>query len=181
MAGSRYQDKPIYFSDVVVHRDSSFQCLADLRGASWAYNEPGSHSGYGVVRYALALQKESLGFFGRVIQSGAHQSSLAMILNREVDGSAIDSTVLEMELVNHPEIAGQLRMIDTFGPSPIPPWVISKEVSVEMRGALVDLFTQMDTDARGKIILEQARMTRFTPVNDYDYDPIRSMARIAFG
>src|ERR1035437_3601713 len=73
MQGERYQNRPIYFSDVVVHSDSPFQALEDLRGAAWAYNEPNSHSGYNIVRYALAMRNETSGFFSRVIESGAHQ------------------------------------------------------------------------------------------------------------
>lgn len=180
MTGSRYQNRPIYFSDVVVHRYSSYLRLADLQGASWAYNEPCSHSGYGIVRYALALKGKTLNFFGRVIESGSHQTSLAMIMKKEVDGSAIDSTVLELELVNHPEFASQIRIIDTFGPSPIPPWVVSRRTSVEMRTALRDALTQMGTDPVGKEILQKAGIARFEPVEDCDYGPIRDMTRIAF-
>ncbi len=42
----RYGGRPIYFSDVIVPRDSPAKAWGDLRGASWAYNEPDSHSGY---------------------------------------------------------------------------------------------------------------------------------------
>ncbi len=180
MAGSRYQSRPIYFSDVVVRRDSPFRSLADLRGASWAYNEPGSQSGYGVVLYSLALQGKTLSYFGRVIASGAHQTSLQMILHQEVDSSAIDSTVLEMEIAGDPAIASQIRIIDTFGPSPIPPWVVSTGMPETARQALLDLLIHMETDAQGQTILRRAMMTRFVPVNDHDYDLIREMARIAF-
>jgi phosphonate transport system substrate-binding protein len=180
MAGSRYQNRPIYFSDVVVHQQSAFHTLADLQGASWAYNEPGSHSGYGVVRYALAKQDKTLRFFGRVIESGAHQNSLAMILGKEVDGSAIDSTVLELELANHPEIGSQIRIIDTFGPSPIPPWVVPVHMPSEIRKALLELLTQLDADPLGQTILKKFGMARFTRVKDQDYDPIREMVQIAF-
>ena len=51
MRGERYGGRPVYFSDVVVHRDSAIASFADLRGASWAYNEPRSHSGHNVVRH----------------------------------------------------------------------------------------------------------------------------------
>ncbi len=68
MHGDRYQNRPIYFSDVVVNCNSSFENLEDLRGASWAYNEPGSQSGYNVTRYTLAVRGETSGFFGRVIE-----------------------------------------------------------------------------------------------------------------
>src|SRR4051812_30608085 len=39
LAGPRSGGRPIYFSDVIVHRDSPFQAFADLRGASWSFNE----------------------------------------------------------------------------------------------------------------------------------------------
>jgi len=181
MAGSRYQGKPIYFSDVVVHQDSPYRSLADLHGAVWAYNEPGSQSGYGVVRYTLAARGETLSFFGRVIESGAHETSLQMILRREVDASAIDSTVLEQELLDNPSIGEQIRTIDTFGPSPIPPWVVTERVTREMRQALREAFTQMDSQSDGQAILTKARISRFTAVDDRDYNPIREMARIGFG
>jgi phosphonate transport system substrate-binding protein len=176
MQGERYQNRPIYFSDVVVHRKSSFEKLEDLRGASWAYNEPGSHSGYNLTRYTLAMQGETSGFFGRVVESGAHQTSLQMILNGEVDGSAIDSTVLELELLKDPSLQSQIRIIDTFGPSPIPPWVISKKVPLKLRRKLRGLFFQMDQDPDGRTRLARARMIRFTHMNDADYEPIREMA-----
>src|SRR5258708_4278417 len=57
--GARYRGRPICFSDVIVRRDSHFHTFADLRGARWAYNEPNSHSGHGVVRYHLAQMGET--------------------------------------------------------------------------------------------------------------------------
>src|SRR5262245_45116585 len=50
-AAPRYGGRPCYFSDVVVRGDSPFRRFADLRGRTLAYNEPGSHSGYNVVRW----------------------------------------------------------------------------------------------------------------------------------
>ena len=94
-AGARYQARPVYFSDVVVRRESVFESFVDLRGASWAYNEPRSHSGFNVVRAYLAEIGELEGFFGSVIESGAHTNSIELILSGVIDGAAIDSTVLE--------------------------------------------------------------------------------------
>ncbi len=181
MRGSRYQNRPIYFSDVVVRRDSPYQSLADLRGGAWAYNEPGSHSGYNVVRYSLARQGKTLAYFGRVVEAGAHQVSLQMVLRREVDASAIDSTVLEQELSDHTAIGPQIRIIDTFGPSPIPPWVAPGSLPASLKSDLGEIFVQMHTEPEGKAILEKARMTRFAAVVDQDYDPIREMERVANG
>src|SRR5437763_6285 len=51
LQGPRCAGRPVYYSDVIVHRESPFRTFADLRSRSWAYNEPLSHSGCGVVRY----------------------------------------------------------------------------------------------------------------------------------
>src|SRR5262245_875014 len=53
MEGARYGGRAIYFSDVVVHQNSTFCSFADLRLASWSFNESGSHSGYNLTRAYL--------------------------------------------------------------------------------------------------------------------------------
>jgi phosphonate transport system substrate-binding protein len=179
MQRDRYLNAPIYFSDVVVRRDSSYYNLVDLRGTRWAYNEPGSQSGYNITRYTLARLGERDGFFGPVIESGAHQTSLEMILNGEVDGSAIDSTVLEQELINDPAIAGLIRIIDTFGPSPIPPWVTPFGLDAELHRLLQGCLLNMEAGRRGREILVKASLARFSTVSDKDYDPIREMSQMA--
>ena len=53
LIGERFRTQPVYFSDVIVRRDSPFQTFADLRGASWCFNERLSQSGYGITCYRL--------------------------------------------------------------------------------------------------------------------------------
>ncbi len=179
MKAARYQGLPVYFSDVIVHRDSPFWTFEDLRGASWAYNEPRSHSGYNLTRYYLAKLGKPSDFFGSVIESGAHEISIAMILDRQVEAFGIDSIVLEVELQKHPDYSSQIRTIETFGPSPIPPWVIHKSVPEDLRAELKALLSNMPADPAGRELLAEAGMARFVVVEDGDYDPIREMARVA--
>ena len=179
MRGARYGDRPVYFSDVVVRRDSRFSTFADLHGASWAYNEPGSHSGYNVVRYHLATLGKTSRFFGQVVESGAHQTSLQMILDGRIDASAIDSTVLEQEYRHDPSIRSRVRILDTLDPSPIPPWVVRSDLSPDLRASLRQLLLGMHQDPEGQAILAEGQMSRFTHVKNGDYDTIRHMARLA--
>jgi len=181
MAGERYGGRPVYFSDVVVRADSPFRRFDDLRGASWAYNEPGSQSGYTITQYRLAMMGEGGDFFGRVVGSGAHVRSLAMVLSGEVDASAIDSTVLEWELAGDPDLGRRLRIIDTFGPSPIPPLVASTRLDPALFASIRDLLLSLHETAEGRAILEIGRLARFAAVTDGDYDAIREMAEICTG
>src|SRR5262245_38286615 len=134
--GERYLDRPIYFADVVVRSDSPYQSFTDIRGAVWAYNEPRSHSGFNSVRAYLAEFGERDGFFGRVIEAGRHTLSLGMVLGGRVDATAIDSTVLDWIVDRQQDVAEQIRVIETIGPSPIPPLVISQRVPNEIRSQL---------------------------------------------
>jgi len=179
MAGPRHAGRPVYFSDIVVRRDSTVRSFEDLRGSRWAYNEPGSHSGHNIVRYRLARLGERAGYFATVTETGAHQKTLRMIAAGEVDASAIDSTVLETEFRARPVLRRQLRVIESWGPSPAPPWVASRRVPPVLRRQLRRIMLAMHREPGGRAILREARLARFYGVSDRAYDPIRHMARVA--
>ena len=111
MKHPRYQQRPVYFSDVIVHTDSKYYSFADLRGVSWAYNEPHSHSGYIVTRYHLARLGESNGYFGQVVKAGSHLQAMEMVLEHRIDASALDSTVLELAIQVRPQLETDLRIV----------------------------------------------------------------------
>ena len=70
LQGERYGGRPIYFSDVIVHRDSDARSFMDLRDRSWSFNDPLSQSGYGITRYHMLSIGEIDGFFSEVIKRG---------------------------------------------------------------------------------------------------------------
>ena len=132
-----------------------------------------------MVRAYLAELGQRDGFFGEVIESGAHSASVEMVLSGRIDGAAIDSTVLEWIVAEREGIGRQIRVIETIGPSPIPPWVISKQVSLDLRCELRSILLDLALEQRGREILARARIARFIAAHDADYDPIRRMARKA--
>jgi phosphonate transport system substrate-binding protein len=179
LQGDRYQDRPIYFSDVIVRHDSALQAFADLRGHSWAYNDPDSHSGYNVTRYRLVQMHETRGFFSQVIEAGWHQKSIQLVMDGAVAASAIDSQVLAIELRDHPAWASQLKVIDSLGPSSIQPVVaagqLPQSIQAEVRGVLL----AMGDDPLAAAALARGFVKRFAPVTDSTYDDIRQMLAAA--
>lgn len=175
LQGERYQDRPIYFSDVIVRRASPFQRFADLRGRSWSYNDPDSHSGYNVTRYRLVQMGETNGFFSQVIQAGWHQKSIRMVIEGTVDASAIDSQVLAIELRDHPAWASQLRVIDSLGPSSIQPVVAARQLPEHIKADVRNVLLAMDEDPDAKTALAHGFVERFVSVTDSTYDDIREM------
>lgn len=175
LIGDRYAGRPVYFSDVIVHRDSPFRSFADLRGRSWSYNEPLSHSGYGITRFHLVQLGETDGFFGEVIEAGFHEKSLRMVANHEIDASAIDSQVLAVALRDDPALKESLRVIDALGPSTIQPVAVSKRVPADLKWAIQEVLLAMGDDPSCRERLDMGIVDRFVAVDASSYDDIRMM------
>lgn len=175
LSGARYSGRPIYFSDVIVHVDSGIETFADLRGRSWAYNEPLSQSGYGITRFHLVSIGETDGFFGEVIEAGFHETAIRMVVDGGVDGAAIDSQVLAIEMRDHPDLAQSIRVIDALGPSTIQPVAVSKRFDDSFRSQVVAVLTDLHRHEGLREILGLGFVDHFVPVGPHDYDDIRAM------
>jgi len=175
LAGARYGGQPIYYSDVIVRRDSPFQAFADLRGRRWSYNDLDSHSGYNITRYQLVQMGETRGFFGAVIEAGWHQRSIELVRSGAVDASAIDSQVLAVALRDDPTLAADLRVIDVLGPATIQPVVAARQVPEAVKADLRAALWAMADDPEARARLAEGLVARLAPVADATYDDIRAM------
>jgi phosphonate transport system substrate-binding protein len=175
LGGGRYGGRPIYFSDVIVHRDSPFRSFADLRGCSWAFNEPYSHSGPGITCHRLVELSETQDYFGRVIQAGWHQRSIRLVQLGEVDASAVDSHVLALARRDDPGLDSGLRVIDSLGPSTIQPVVVASWLEESLKADLLSLLLELVADPAGRTVLADRLVERFVAIADEDYDDLRRM------
>ena len=173
MQASRYQDRPVYFSDVIVNAGSELKTFADLAGKTWCYNDPGSNSGYNLVRQRLIQFGYPCCFFGKVFQSGSHQRSIQLVVEGLADCAAIDSTVLEQELRDSPELSNQLRVVDSIGPCPMPPVVAARRLGSGFIDSLQAALCQPDIDLQSA--MELAGIRRYVAVPSDDYAAIALM------
>jgi len=168
MQASRYQDVPVYFSDMIVKASCDFS-FDDLAGKTFCYNDLGSNSGYNLVRYKLMQSQYPSNFFGKVIQSGSHQRSIQLVVEGIADCAAIDSTVLEQQLRFEPKLANHLRVIESIGPCPMPPIVISQRLADHSQ-KLRSILCQPNTEVSN--LMKQAYIRRYVSVQNEDYAPI---------
>ncbi len=175
LPAARYGDRPVYFSDFVVRADSPYQSFQDLRGATFAYNQSVSFSGYVLPLYHLLTLGESLHFFGRSVASGSHAISMNWVESGQADTAAIDSLVLDMELAQRPERARTLRVIASIGPAGMPPVIASTRLDDATHYRLTQTLVTMHQHELGRAILQRGGVRRFAPVTDRNYDDIRQM------
>ncbi len=173
--GKRYAGKPLYYSDVIVRRDSAYTSFDALQGTRWAFNEEASHSGYNVVSYSLLQRGRTFDFFGSTHKTGSHAVSIQAVLNGQADGAAIDSHVLDVEFQQRPELARQLRVIEMLGPSTIPPIVASTRIDVQTRNRIQEILCTMHEDVEGVKGLHTGLIEQFVVVGDEQYDDVRCM------
>jgi phosphonate transport system substrate-binding protein len=174
LSGERYGGRPVYYSDVIVRHDSRITCLEELRGCSWAYNEPASHSGHTVTLYGLVRMGARPGFLGRVVEAGFHQRAIRLVHAGAVDAAAIDSQVLAVERRDHPGLA-DLRIVGSFGPSTIQPVVAASRLPDAWKREVRELLVSLGDDPSARPMLAQGFIERFAAVDDGAYDDIRAM------
>jgi phosphonate transport system substrate-binding protein len=155
---ARFNGQPLYTSEVIVHRDSSFRSLADLRGARWAYNEPSSWSGYWVVLARVG----DWSYFSEVVAAGYHAEALRLVAAGVVDGAAIDCQVLAVGLRDHPELLERIRIVESLGPAPIQPLVVRSTLDPKLKDELRARLAVLSSP-----VLERFFVDRFAPPPDY--------------
>lgn len=82
----------VYWTAFMVARDSDYQTLADLEGATWAYPDAGSTSGY---LYPAAMFDDLGVTIGDMVEAGGHPQAVKAVYNGEADvGTAYFSAPL---------------------------------------------------------------------------------------
>ncbi len=177
MQASRYQNRPVYFSDIIVNAESELMSFDDLEGKTLCFNDLGSNSGYNLLRQRLIQGGYPSSFFSKIIQSGSHQRSIRLVADGVADCSAIDSTVLEQELRDSPELSNHLRVVESIGPCPMPPVVAAKHLGLAFTDSLQSALLQPDTELQAA--MNRARIQRYVAVQSEDYAVIGRMYDVA--
>ena len=72
----------VYWTEFLVARDSDYQTIADLEGATWAYPDAGSTSGF---LYPSAIFDDAGVTVGETVEAGGHPQSVKAVYNGEAD------------------------------------------------------------------------------------------------
>ena len=165
----RNQGQPVYFCDVVVRNDAPIHAFSELEGGSWAYNDACSLSGYYSLLNKLAEWGADESFFDNVFCSGSHLNSIEAVLSGKADAAAIDSNVLRIRFREAPALRNKLRVIESWGPYPIQPVVVSSALDPELKHRLRAAFLAIEQDQQTRRTLKQFGLSRFVAADPQDY------------
>jgi phosphonate transport system substrate-binding protein len=165
----RNQGKPVYFCDVVLRNDAPIHAFSELEGGSWAYNDACSLSGYYSLLDKLAQSGADEGFFDNILCSGSHLNSIEAVLSGKADAAAIDSNVLRIRFREAPALRYKLRVIESWGPYPIQPVVVSSALNPELKQRLRAAFLATEQDQQTRRTLKRFGLSRFVAADIEDY------------
>jgi phosphonate transport system substrate-binding protein len=169
-ADERACGKPVYFCDVIVNRGSSVRSFRDLKGGTWAYNDPCSLSGHGALAARLGSGATAGKFFGQMIRSGSHPASVRLVADGGADAASIDSNVLAILLGRTPGLRDKVRILESWGPYPIQPVVVRTGLDSALKGALRESLLRTEADPLTRPALEAFGLKRFAAIGAEDYD-----------
>lgn len=168
--------KPMYQSYLIVHKDSPFQTIEDLRGKTFAFTDPDSNSGSLVPRYWLKqLGTRPEDFFHSITYTYSHDNAIMAVAKQLVDAAAVDGHYWEYYQQRNSYYSGKTRVIKQSEPFGSPPIVVSNALSPDLKKALASILLHMHEDPDGRRILSGLMIERFETPRAEWYAPIRSM------
>ncbi len=173
---SQVHGETVYYSYVIVSKDSPIERFEGLRGKSFAFTDPLSNTGMLAPTYMLAGMGETPGsFFQKYIYTYAHDKSIRAVAQGIVDGAAVDHLIWEYLSRTNPEITSKIKVIEKSPPYGIPPVVVRPGLDPELKERIKQIFLNAHKNERGREILKGMMIDRFVTVDDGAYDSTREM------
>ncbi len=168
--------KIVYYSYIIVGKNSGIEKFRDLRGKTFAFVDPLSNSGKLVPTYMLQkLGETPQGFFSKYLYSYSHDNSIKAVAQGIVDGAAVDSLIWNyLDKKGSPYIK-KTKIIKISEPYGIPPVVVRPNLEVRLKEKIKKILLNMHNDKEGRDILSRMFIDRFVDVDDSFYDSIREI------
>ena len=176
LAAPQANGETVYYSYIIVHRDSAYKTFKELRGKKFAFTDPLSNTGKLVPTYMLAKMGETPEtFFNETIFTTSHDKSIKAVSYRITDGAAVDSLIWEYLNSTNPELTAQTRILERSPPYAIPPVVVPGNLDGDLKSKMKQALLNAHLDPRGREILKKMKIDKFVAIEDNAYDSIRNM------
>ncbi len=132
---------PMGGSFIVVGAQSTATTIAELRGKTAAINGRLSNSGANVLRHAVAPHAAGGRFFARVIETGGHVASIALVSSGGADVASIDCVTYGNLARHAPDRIAGVRILAETVKTPALPFITrgiaDDEEVLTLRNALI--------------------------------------------
>jgi phosphonate transport system substrate-binding protein len=172
-----FQGEPLYQSYIIVHKDSPFRTLDELKGQVFAYSDPNSNSGYLYPRFALTRRGyRPEQFFRLTFFTYNHAETVEAVAEQVAQGGAVESYIWTMIDRLRPELTAQTKVIERSPSFGFPPVVAHVGTDSRLRADMAAALTDMDSVPAGRALLEELGLDGFGEFPITLFDDIAAMA-----
>ncbi len=166
-----------YKTQFNVRCDGPIESYDDFRGASLAFVDPGSSSGF---QFPYVFLKNQYGIDANedmsTVFAGSHDAAALAVYNGDVDIATSFNDVREDLLDEYPDIMEQVCVMGYTGDIPNDGQVVraglDSDLTAQIQQALIDI---AETEEGGALVNELFNVTAFDPVSSEAYDPVREV------
>ncbi len=167
--------KPFYQAYIITNKvRTEISKFEDLRGRTFAFTDPLSHTGHYYVLKKLNDSGETVkNFFSKSIFTNAHDNSIQLVDKGTIDGATIDGLIYDYLYKVNPERVKNVRVIEKSEYFGIPPIVIQKNIDRSLKEKIRKIILDMHNDSTGKKILGKLFMDKFIVGDKKNYQSVR--------
>ncbi|MDA9982298.1 PhnD/SsuA/transferrin family substrate-binding protein [Gammaproteobacteria bacterium] len=174
-----YRGEPRHRSLIIVHRDSPFKRVSDMRGGVFAFSDPDSNTGFA---YPLTLiprrERKPETYFRQAFFTFSHAKTVRAVAEQVADGGAVDSYVWEYLASQRPGITRKTRIIRSSPSFGFPPIVSRTGAEVETVARIKEVFETMHMNTAGKSILAELKLDEFRQYPSSLFNNTRKMMNL---
>jgi ABC-type phosphate/phosphonate transport system substrate-binding protein len=122
----------------IVHRDSSYRQLANLKGCRFIYNSRHSNSGMNLPRRSLADIADGQPLFATTTETHSQPGNIERVARGEADASCVDCVTYAFFCRYRPKLGNLTRVLAVTPPSPSIPFVTSSSAPEGLKQCLRD-------------------------------------------
>lgn len=170
--------KTVYYSYIIVHKDSNITKFEELRGKTFCFVDPISNTGKIYPTYLLKKMGETPEtFFKEYIYSYAHDASIRAVAEGIVDAAAVDSLIWNYMDKSGLQFTRDTRIMKISPAYGIPPVVARPGLNKDLKDKIRQVLLSMHQDEEGKRILGKMSIDKFTEIDDSGYGSIREIKK----
>lgn len=175
-------DRPDYWTDMIVAAENPAMSLEDTFGGTIAWTERHSQSGFNAPR---ALVLDTIGSSGTTPYKAAFgpvvtpAGAIDAVCSGKADVAGLDGYYHLLLKVHKPEVAARIKTIARTRRYPIPPFVASAEVGKLQVRKLSRAMVDLSADRIAHPILQVLRIRQFVVPDERIYEATAACARKA--
>lgn len=178
IAAPEMNGKSVYYAYIIVHKDAEIDEFKDLKGKTFAFVDPLSHTGTWVPVHILSKMNETPDtFFKKCIYTHSCGNSIEAVAKKIVDGASVSSYIWDYYKEKGGAFSLKTKVVEKSQPYGIPPVVVRPGLDPILKKKFSNILLNMHQNTAGKEILSKIGIDRFVLPSDSSYDTIREVRK----